>query len=175
MSTCLSRWALLTGLAFALPPLGPTVAEAQADVPDAANLYPGRYAAVCTPAPIFGCVCATDSPGEALMFTELGSRADHHLKAGADSEYLRMISWLRTCESAVPQRSPPQLLTAAACGGLRSAPDCRIRRALLHLSYICAPPILRTALVTHDPVRSFGGYNSRHRKDLPCHSSAALS
>ena len=52
MSTRLSRWALLTGLAFALPPLGPTVAEAQADVPDAANLYPGRYAAVCTPAPI---------------------------------------------------------------------------------------------------------------------------
>jgi hypothetical protein len=100
VSTRLSRWALLTGLAFAVPTLGPTIAEAQADMPDAANLYPGRYAAVCTPAPIFGCVCATDSPGEALMFTELGSSADHHLKAGADSEYLRMISWLRrTCES----------------------------------------------------------------------------
>jgi hypothetical protein len=100
MSKCLSRWALLTGLTFAVPPLGPTIAEAQADVPDAANLYPGRYAAVCTPAPIFGCVCATDSPGEALMFTELDIRADHHLKDGADSEYLRMISWLRrTCES----------------------------------------------------------------------------
>jgi len=99
MSKCLSRWALLTGLTFAVPPLGPTIAEAQADVPDAANLYPGRYAAVCTPAPIFGCVCATDSPGEALMFTELDIRVDH-LKDGADSEYLRMISWLRrTCES----------------------------------------------------------------------------
>jgi len=34
-----------------------------------------------------------------------------------------------------PQRSPPWLLTTAACGGLRSAPDCRSRRALLHLSY----------------------------------------
>ena len=98
MSTRLLRWALLTGLAFAT--LRPTIAEAQADVPDAANLYPGRYAAVCTPAPIFGCVCATDSPGEALMFTELGSTADLHLEAGADSEYLRMTSWLRrTCES----------------------------------------------------------------------------
>ena len=97
----LSRWtALLTALVFAVSTLGPTIAEAQGGVPDAANLYPGRYAAVCTPAPIFGCVCATDSPGEALMFTELGSTADHHLKAGADSEYLRMISWLRrTCES----------------------------------------------------------------------------
>src|SRR5262245_15223950 len=29
-------------------------------------------------------------------------------------------------------------LTTAACGGLRSAPDCRTRRALLHLPYSCA-------------------------------------
>jgi len=99
MSTCLLRWALLTGLAFAVPTLGPTIAEAQAEVPDAANLYPGRYAAVCTPGPIFGCVCVIDSSGEALMFTELDSMADHHLKDVADTEYLRMISWLRrTCE-----------------------------------------------------------------------------
>ena len=95
MSTRLLRWALLTGLAFAVPTLGPTIAEAQVDVPDAANLYPGRYAAVCTPGPIFGCVCVIDSSGEALMFTELDSMADHHLKDVADSEYLRMISWLR--------------------------------------------------------------------------------
>jgi len=100
MSTRLSRWALLTGLACAVPTLGSTIAEAQADLPDAADLYPGRYAAVCTPAPIFGCVCATDPRGEALMFTEVDSTADHHLKDVADREYLRMISWLRrTCES----------------------------------------------------------------------------
>jgi hypothetical protein len=100
MSTRLLRWALLTGLTFAVPTLGPTIAEAQAEVPDAANLYPGRYAAVCTPGPIFGCVCVIDSSGEALMFTELDSMADHHLQDVADSEYLRMISWLRrTCES----------------------------------------------------------------------------
>jgi len=100
MSTRLSRWALLIGLAFAVPTLKPTIAEAQADVPDAANLYPGRYAAICTPAPIFGCVCATDALGEALMFTELDTTADHHLKDVEDSEYLRMISWLRrTCAS----------------------------------------------------------------------------
>jgi len=100
MSTRLSRLTLLTGLAFAVPTPGPTLAAAQGDVSDAANLYPGRYAARCTPAPIFGCVCATDSPEEALMFTELDSKANHHLKDVADSEYLRMISWLRrTCES----------------------------------------------------------------------------
>jgi hypothetical protein len=41
------------------------------------------------------------------------------------------------------QRSPPWLLTTAACSGLRSAHDCRPRRALLHLSYSWAPPVLR--------------------------------
>ena len=49
-----------------------------------------------------------------------------------------------------PQRSPPLLLTTAACGGLRSAPDRRPRRALLHLSCSYAPSS-QTALVTHDP------------------------
>src|SRR5881296_2920194 len=42
---------------------------------------------------------------------------------------------------AFPQRSPPSLLTTAACGGLRSTPDSRPRRALLHLSYSCAPRV----------------------------------
>jgi hypothetical protein len=72
---------------------------------------------------------------------------------------LALASLDRACRNLVPafpQRSPRRLLTAAACGGLRSAPDCRTRRALLHLSYSCAPPILMTALVTHDPKRSFG-------------------
>src|SRR5262249_51319397 len=54
----------------------------------------------------------------------------------------------------VPQRSPPRLLPAAACGGLRSAPDHRTRRALLHLSYSCAPLITHAALVTHGPWRN---------------------
>ena len=67
---------------------------------DAANLYPGRYAAVCIPAPMFGCVCTTDPLGEALMFTELDSKANRHLKEIQDTEYLRMIAWLRrTCAS----------------------------------------------------------------------------
>jgi hypothetical protein len=39
-------------------------------------------------------------------------------------------------------------LTTAACGGLRSAPDCRTRRALLHLSYSYATPFGPAVLVT---------------------------
>jgi hypothetical protein len=52
---------------------------------------------------------------------------------------------------AFPRRSPPRLLTAAARGGLGSAPDCRTRRALLHLSYSYAPPCGPAMLVTHGP------------------------
>jgi hypothetical protein len=52
-----------------------------------------------------------------------------------------------------PQRSPPSLLTTAACGGLRPVPDHRPRRALLHLSYSCAPPT-HAALVTHRHIRT---------------------
>src|SRR6516225_8323734 len=58
---------------------------------------------------------------------------------------------------AFPQRSPPRLLTAAACGGLRSAPDCRPRRALLHLSYSCATPCGPAMLVTQDALSGSGG------------------
>jgi len=100
MSMRLSRWTLLTALAVAVMTLGPTIAAAQADVSDAANLYPGGHAARCIPAPIFGCVCSIDPSGEAVMFADLDNMADHHFKDLADSEYSRMISWLRrTCEA----------------------------------------------------------------------------
>src|SRR6516225_1448764 len=59
------------------------------------------------------------------------------------SSLLALASLNHACQDHVltfPQRSPPSLLTTAACGGLRSAPDCRTRRALLHLSYSYAPP-----------------------------------
>jgi len=45
-------------------------------------------------------------------------------------------------------------LTTAACGGLRSTPDCRPRRALLHLSYSYASPCGPALLVTQDPSRT---------------------
>ena len=70
------------------------------------------------------------------------------------SGLLALVSLNRACQNhalAVPQRSQPLLLTMAACGGLRSAPDCRPRRAYLHLSYSCASPFGPVILVTHDP------------------------
>jgi hypothetical protein len=45
------------------------------------------------------------------------------------------------------------ILTTAACGGLRSTPNCRPRRALLHLSYSYASPYGRAILVTHGQLR----------------------
>src|SRR5216684_7678830 len=57
---------------------------------------------------------------------------------------------------AFPQRSPPRHLIAAACGGLRSTPDCRPRRALLHLSYSYASPCGPALLVTQDPEETSG-------------------
>src|ERR1017187_3978834 len=71
---------------------------------------------------------------------------------------LALASLNHTCRNLVPtfpQRSPPWLLTTAACGGLRSAPDCRPRRAFLHLSYSCASPFGPATLVTHDPEQEF--------------------
>src|ERR1700721_21588 len=57
----------------------------------------------------------------------------------------------RNLVSTFPQRSPPSLLTTAACGGLRSTPDCRPRRTYLHLSYSYASPCGPALLVTQDP------------------------
>ena len=115
MSTRLSHWALLTGLAFAVPTLAPTIAAAQADVSDGVNLYPGSHAARCTPAPVFGCVWTIDPSGETLMFTDLDSMADHHFKDVADSEYSRMISWLRrTCEALTQPATYQQLYVVRA-------------------------------------------------------------
>ena len=53
-----------------------------------------------------------------------------------------------------PQRSPPSLLTTAACSGLRSAPDCRPRRTPLHLSYSCPTPFGPELLVAQYHERS---------------------
>src|ERR1700716_598632 len=64
---------------------------------------------------------------------------------------LALASLNHTCRNLVPtfpQRSPPSLLTTAACGGLRSIPDCRPRRAFLHLSYSYAAPCGPALLVT---------------------------
>src|SRR6202163_1819729 len=72
---------------------------------------------------------------------------------------LALASLNHTCRNLVPafpQRSPPWLLTTAACGGLRSTPDCRPRRTYLHLSYSYASPCGPALLVTQDPLRTRG-------------------
>src|SRR4030081_1827657 len=70
---------------------------------------------------------------------------------------LALASLNLACRNLVPtfpQRSPPLLLTTAACGGLRTTPDCRPRRTFLHLPYSCASPFGPAILVTHDPERT---------------------
>src|SRR5437762_11037684 len=79
---------------------------------------------------------------------------------------LALASLNLACRDLVPtfpQRSSPSLLTTAACGGLRPAPDCRPRRALLHLSYSCATPFGPAILVTQDPYATFASYTRRWR------------
>ena len=66
---------------------------------------------------------------------------------------LNLTRW--DCSQRQLQRSPPSLLTTAACSGLRSTPDCRPRRALLHLSYSYASPYGPAILVTHGHQRHF--------------------
>ena len=76
--------------------------------------------------------------------------AFRHFRSGS----LTLASPNRTCRNHVPtfpQRSLPRLLTTAACGGLRSTPDCRPRRTCLHLSYSYASPCGPATLVTQDP------------------------
>jgi hypothetical protein len=97
MLMSVSRWALLLALVLALQAVGGALAQPQAD---ATNLYPGRYVAVCKPAPIIGCLCSSYSQDQMSVFPELTSTADHDSKDVRDSEYLQMVTWLRrTCTS----------------------------------------------------------------------------
>src|SRR5437667_4363728 len=87
-------------------------------------------------------------------------QVDHrHCRPAADETGpRRQGSFFLACRNLVPtfpQRSPPSLLTTAACGGLRSAPDCRPRRTSLHLSYSCATPFGPAILMTQDPSRTW--------------------
>src|SRR5258708_25527224 len=63
----------------------------------------------------------------------------------------RRFACARLSQPCLPESCPgvSATLTTIACGGLRSTPDCRPRRALLHLSYSCASPFGPAILVTH--------------------------
>ena len=98
MLMSVSPGAVLLTLVLPLLVVGEALAESQADAPHATNLYPGRYVAVCKPAPIIGCLCSSDSQGEMSVFPELADAADHRPRDVRDTEYLQMVTWLRqTC------------------------------------------------------------------------------
>src|ERR1700757_4575435 len=93
-------WAVSLALVLSLLVVGEALAQSQADAPHVTNLYPGRYVAVCKPAPIIGCLCSSDPQGEMSVFPELIGAADHRSKDVRDAEYLQMLTWLRrTCTS----------------------------------------------------------------------------
>ena len=84
----------------------------------------------------------------------------------------RRFARARLAQSCLPGSGPGfsatlttiAFVAIAACSGLRPAPDCRPRRALLHLSYSSAPPCGPAALVTHgtfSPDVSGGTYGAK--------------
>jgi len=98
MLTCVSPWAVLLALVLPLLAVGGALAQPQTDAPDITNVYPGRYVAICKPAPITGCLCSSDS--QASVFPELTGTAKHRSKDVRDADYLQMVTWLRrTCIS----------------------------------------------------------------------------
>ena len=86
------------------PVAGASVAaEPRADE-SAPALYPGRYSTNCQPGPIVGCVCETNT-GLASVFPELVTSGQGSAAVPADSEYSRMVQWLRsTCQAVTTPR-----------------------------------------------------------------------
>src|ERR1700681_4023902 len=66
----------------------------------------------------------------------------------------------RNLVSAFLQRSPQPLLTAAACSGLRPAPDCRPRGAHPHLLHSTTSPYPGDVFVTHGAFSFFSDWAS---------------
>src|SRR6266436_8792078 len=81
-------------------------------------------------------------------------RFRHHPWHFDTSSAVRSRSPLRTIPDGIKsrlllQRSPPSLLTTAACSGLTPAPDRRRRGAHPHLSYSSTPSFSEDVFVTH--------------------------
>src|ERR1700681_60116 len=89
---------------------------------------------------------------------------------------LALASPDHTCRNLVPaflQRSPQPLLTAAACSGLRPAPDCRPRGAHPHLLHSTTSPYPGDVFVTHgasDPMAR--GEPPANRRVVGCLTAA---
>ena len=92
-------------LAFALQLLvGGAITGARAEEA-VEQIYPGRFIAVCKPAPVFGCVCESDLVGQAPAFPRLTSDTTGDAGLIHDGEHLRAIEWLRLTCQAVTQSS----------------------------------------------------------------------
>ena len=92
-------------LAFALQLLvGGAITGARAEEA-VEQIYPGRFIAVCKPAPVFGCVCESDLVGQAPAFPRLTSGTSGDGSLIHDDEYLRAVEWLRLTCQAVTQSS----------------------------------------------------------------------
>jgi hypothetical protein len=96
--------------------------------------------------------CGSDS-NQAILRTSPGlttsSRFRHRRFAFDTSSAVRSGSSLCTAPDGIlfrlfPQRSPQRLLTDAACGGLKPAPDRRLRGTYPHLLCSIAPPFVRS-------------------------------
>ena len=88
-------------------PRGPAVtdglaaAKPHADEAATEPLYPGRHNAICKPAPILGCLCETNA-GQVSIFPQLASEDANPVAPIRDSEYVRLVEWLRlTCQRVV--------------------------------------------------------------------------
>jgi hypothetical protein len=95
-------------LAFALQiQLSVTVTGAHAEEV-VEQLYPGRYVATCKPTALFGCVCETDSAGQAPNLPSLINELGVDNSSIRNAEYSRMIEWLRlTCRAVTQSRRLP--------------------------------------------------------------------
>ena len=88
-------------------PGGPAVTDGfsaagpHADEAATEPLYPGRHNAICKPAPILGCLCETNA-GQVSIFPQLASEDANPVAPIRDSEYVRLVEWLRlTCQRVV--------------------------------------------------------------------------
>ena len=72
-----------------------------------------------------------------------------------------------------PQRSPPRILSVAACGGLEPAPDRWLRGALPHLLHSMAPPFVST-FVAHSRRRRRRHGHGTHRRSWSDASASGI-
>jgi hypothetical protein len=72
------------------------------------SVYPGRYVANCKPAPVVGCVCVIDSAGSTPQLAQSTTEVGDPNGRIEDTEYSRMLEWMRRTCIAVTQPGGPR-------------------------------------------------------------------